>query len=447
MKIFLYCQHVLGMGHFFRALEICSALKEHDVVLVTGGSPVDAQFPDHVREIRLPPLMMDSSFKGIYSPESGKSVEGAKSERKAFLHRYFKDEKPDLFIVELYPFGRKAFRFELDPLLEDIKYGRLPPCKVVCSLRDILVEKEDVDAYETRVVKTLNRYFDALLIHSDPEVLRLDSTFSRVRELSIPVYYTGFVSAMPDNAAVLRYKEMKSKDSMAPNDTMCNCAMACNDVMAPKDSSFEDVFSSIKTITASVGGGSVGHELLFAVVQAVELMNRSDIRLNVFTGPFMDEAHVASLKQHNCSNITIERFSSDFLNGLAASDLSISMAGYNTCMNILAAGVPALVWPFGENREQRLRAELFSRNYPIEILTNNDLTPSTLAEKIVQQLQSFDNPAVQGRAEWRDRSQFDFSGAVIHRYKSHSVDLTGAETSARLIEGLVDFVGYHENDD
>ena len=54
----------------------------------------------------------------------------------------------------------------------------------------------------------------------------------------------------------------------------------------------------------------------------------------------------------------VSRFTSDFLSYLAAADLSVSMAGYNTCMNVLASRVPSLVWPFAQNREQRLRAEV-----------------------------------------------------------------------------------------
>ena len=32
----------------------------------------------------------------------------------------------DLFIMDLYPFGRKAFRFELDPILHAIREKKLP---------------------------------------------------------------------------------------------------------------------------------------------------------------------------------------------------------------------------------------------------------------------------------------------------------------------------------
>ena len=55
MKILIYCQHVLGIGHLFRTIEICKALHHHDVLLVTGGPPVETALPRHVREFRLRP--------------------------------------------------------------------------------------------------------------------------------------------------------------------------------------------------------------------------------------------------------------------------------------------------------------------------------------------------------------------------------------------------------
>ena len=66
MKILFYCQHVLGIGHLFRSLAICRALAPHPVMLVTGGSRVDAPLPPNVREAALPPLMMDADFSRLY---------------------------------------------------------------------------------------------------------------------------------------------------------------------------------------------------------------------------------------------------------------------------------------------------------------------------------------------------------------------------------------------
>ena len=197
MKIVLYCQHVLGIGHFFRSMELCRALSGHEVIFLAGGARVAAPMPDHVRMVTLPGLMMDSGFKRMYATDPLKTVDQVKAARKKFLWEVMAKERPDVLIVELYPFGRKAFRFELDPLLTGIRDGRLPSCRVICSLRDILVEKTDVDAYEHRVVKTLNHGFDALWIHADPRLVRLDETFSRVKAISVPVVYTGFITPKP----------------------------------------------------------------------------------------------------------------------------------------------------------------------------------------------------------------------------------------------------------
>jgi predicted glycosyltransferase len=189
MKIAVYCQHVLGIGHLFRAIEICKALAGHDVILITGGPRIEKTLPDHIREFRLPALQMDNEFKGLYSTEPHVTLERLKERRQALLLSFFKEEIPDIFIVELYPFGRKAFRYELDPVLEAIRTGRLPDCGVMCSVRDILVEKEDQEKHELRAATILNRYFDAVLVHADPNLVELGKTFFHLDHIAIPVIY------------------------------------------------------------------------------------------------------------------------------------------------------------------------------------------------------------------------------------------------------------------
>ena len=82
MKIVFYCQHVLGLGHFFRTREICEKLKDHDVILVSGGERPDLPLPGHVREVRLSGLMMDEDFKNMFSTEKGKHIETVKRSGK-----------------------------------------------------------------------------------------------------------------------------------------------------------------------------------------------------------------------------------------------------------------------------------------------------------------------------------------------------------------------------
>jgi predicted glycosyltransferase len=59
------------------------------------------------------------------------------------------------------------------------------------------------------------------------------------------------------------------------------------------------------------------------------------------------------------------------------------MGGYNTTMNLLAARVPrALIWPFGQNREQELRVGRLKGRAPFHLLADDDLVPEALAKRI-----------------------------------------------------------------
>jgi predicted glycosyltransferase len=378
VKIVFYCQHVLGIGHFFRSLEICRALDRHEVILVTGGTDVNVSLPRQVSEVRLPALGMDRDFKGLRA-SGGEDLETIRQIRRERILSVFDTERPELFLIELYPFGRKAFRFEIDPVLEAMAAGRLPPCGVVCSVRDILVEKEEQRRHETRAVDMLNRYFDAVLVHADPKLIRLEETFGRLSEISVPLIYTGFITPMP--AADSR-KRIRSALGLADRDRL---------------------------IVASAGGGSVGAPLLEAAVVAfgrLGLLNAS--RLLVFTGPFLPEEDFDRLRHMAGEGVAVERFTPDFLDVLAAADLSVSMAGYNTTMNLLAAQVPALVWPFGQNREQRLRSERLESLGALRILRDEELAPAALAACMEGMLMRPGRPSVE-------------------------LDLNGAQTTARWI--------------
>ncbi|OGQ88918.1 MAG: hypothetical protein A2464_02645 [Deltaproteobacteria bacterium RIFOXYC2_FULL_48_10] len=138
-----------------------------------------------------------------------------------------------------------------------------------------------------------------------------------------------------------------------------------------------------RLITASVGGGNVGAPLLKAVVQACrEVLSGKNLLLRAFTGPYMDQKDQDDLKSFENDRIRIEEFTPDFISLLGASDLSVSMAGYNTCMNIVAAKVPALVRPFDQNREQWDRAVKLAGFAPITLLKDQDLEPAILAQRM-----------------------------------------------------------------
>lgn len=358
MKVSFYCQHVLGIGHFHRSLEICKALAAHHrTTLILGGPPVTVD-DKSIQTVLLPGLEMDPEFQALTPCDPAMSLNEVQEKRREMLFVHLQEEQPDVLITELYPFGRKAFRFELDPLLAAIRTGLLPKCICCSSVRDILVEKTDGrEKFERKAVQTLNSYFDGVLVHADPEIITLDTTFTHLADIRIPIRYTGFVTRSGTGAANHRIRERLK--------------------LSPMD----------KLIVASIGGGNVGSELLLAVVKAfANLRSDHPAHLQLFCGPYCDEHSFQQLKKCSRANVGVERFTNRFPAWLETADLSISMAGYNTCMNLLQAGIPALVYPYKQNREQRLRAEKLGVKATISVLDDNDLAPEALAGHMHRQL-------------------------------------------------------------
>ena len=357
MKIIFYCQYVWGIGHLFRSLELVRALADHDVVLVAGGRKVDVRLPDHVTLVRLPGLYMDEQFTTLIPEEDGKTVDDIQRARKDILFSLFEKHRPDALMIELYPFGRTKFGFELQPLLDGIRQGRFGEIKVVCSLRDILVEKKNPLVYEERVLNLLNTYFDLLLIHADDQLLALDETFSRMDDIRIPAVYTGFVAP---KASVNAGRQLRRDLGIT---------------------------SEEKLIVVSAGGGRSGYPLLSNILDAYHLMNNSTrIRIEMFSGPFRDPTEFKKLTAKAVDGIRIRHFTQRFLDYLSAADLSVSLAGYNTCMNLLATRVPALVFPYSKQREQPIRVEKIKNFIPMKILRDKDIEPVQLSRYIQKML-------------------------------------------------------------
>lgn len=367
-RLLFYCQHVLGMGHMVRSREIVKSLGEFDVWFLNGGEPVEGfAFPPGVRLVQLPAIRSDAGFRGIDADER------IQDQRREILLRLLEEVDPDVVVIEMFPFGRRKFAFELVPLLEEIR-RRGGRTKVVSSVRDILVSKRDQARHEEQACRLLNEYFDLVLVHSDPRFQQLGETFPRAGDLRCRVEYTGFVTeaAEPPPARVI----------------------------------------------ASAGGGRIGFPLLDAAVRACrEIGGAPRHELEVFTGPYLPEDEFQALAgtAAECPWIRVERYAPDFVRRLGSADLLISMAGYNTCMNILTTGVRALVLPFtgNQNEEQSIRARKLAGLGCLSILDPDGLQPEALGARIRQEL----------RAARRG------TGAAL--------DLGGAANSARLLSEVL----------
>ncbi|EKV01194.1 putative glycosyl transferase [Leptolyngbya sp. PCC 7375] len=355
MKTLLfYCQHILGIGHLIRSMAIAHGLtKDFKVYFVNGGEVIqDFPVPAGVEVINLPALKTDANFRELQVPDGFTDVESTLEYRRDRLLEVCDRIRPAVVMVELFPFGRRRFSTELIPLLERAKdHG----AKITCSLRDIVVTKQDQERHEAKVCKLMNRYFDQLLIHGDPEFLPLENSFSRVNDLDCEVHYTGYV--VPD----------------------------VDRQFTPKTESDPPM------ILASVGGGRFGHELLQCVAEASQLLeNKIPHHIQMFTGPFSPDDVYKRLQTMaaNRSNLTVQRYTPDLLSYMAKADLSISMAGYNTTLNILQTGVRAMQLPFtgNDDQEQRLRSTRLEDLGVVNVINPDDLAPIFFSLKVMKAL-------------------------------------------------------------
>lgn len=356
-KLLFYCQHVLGMGHFIRGAEIVRGLKDFEVYFLNGGEIVPGfELPVTVEVINLPPIKADAEFRDIYAADESANLDQIKAARREQILAEFNRIKPDILMIELFPFGRLKFAFELIPLLDRVEAsGR--SAKVVCSLRDILVSKREQRQFEEDACRIVNHYFNLLLVHSDPKFQRLDETFPKAAEITCPIRYTGFV-------------------------TQKSCGI--EDVAA-------DASGGKKEILISIGGGRVGVELIDCAIDAGELIaSKFSHRMSIFTGPYLPDAEFARLEARigKLPEVEMRRYTTEFIARLRWADLSVSMAGYNTCMNLIATGARAIVYPFtgNNNQEQTIRAEKLQRLGIVDVISGRELAPQVLAAKIIEAL-------------------------------------------------------------
>lgn len=384
-KVMFYCQYLAGMGHLVRSTEIIRSLvKEFQVCFVNGGRPISGfEFPAAVEVIHLPPILEEEGKLAAVDPLQ--SIEEVKQIRTQQLLQIFEHFRPDCLMIECFPFSKHKLKFELLPLLDRAKTVDTP---VVCSLRDLIMTQTlSATTWAKRYDKVrdlVNRYFDLVLVHSDPQLQQLEEQFPQIDQLNCEVYYTGYV------AQSLPRSPLSNEEA-------------------------ETLAHPTPMIVASAGGGKFGYELLHAVAIASAILEPTlPHRFQLFTGPFMPDKQVAQLQSLSNSRLSVHRYTPHLLEYLKQADLSISLGGYNTTMNILRTGVRSLVFPAASEEqtgEQTIRARKLSERGVLSVLEVEDLQPDRLAETIVSCLQQ----------------------APV----SHTFDLDGAEKAALRLKALL----------
>lgn len=361
--VLLYGQHLLGLGHAMRTARLARALVAagERVVVVQGGLPVPEAAVPGAATVLLPPLAAaDDAASALARPDGTPPDPAYLAARRDQLLGLAAQLDPGVVILDLFPFGRHALATELAPLVlwladERRRRGRAGP-RLVVSLRDVLVSKRQQAWYELAVLAVASQWVDRILVHGDPDLLPLDRTFCLAARLADRLVYTGYLAAPAPGEPVAPHGE----------------------------------------VVVSAGGGRVGAALLEAALAARALSRVAAARpWRLLTGPYLPrtaraglEARLAGLSSlGGRPAVVLETFRPALARWLQGAALSVSQAGYNTVLDVLTSGVPAVVVPYeGSGDEQPTRARALATRGLLTVVDEGPDLPARLAAAMDQAL-------------------------------------------------------------
>ncbi len=343
MTCLIWVQSLLGSGHLRRALALAGALARdgQHVVLANGGPPSAWSLPGGVELVQLPTITSgDTEFSTLVQADSRPVDEALWSGRRQLLLDLVTRHRPRALLTEMFPFGRRAFRAELVPLLD---LAREQGALILASVRDVLVTKHDPAKYAW-MLDLAQRQYDVVLVHGDPELFPFGLSFPYADELGAQVCYTGFVLNEPDPQPV----------------------------------------ADAPAVLVSAGGGAVGASLLEAAIEARPLTRFSAAPWLLVGGANLPPGHHPHLARRLASGMELAGHRRDLPGLIAGAQVSVSQAGYNTVAEGLAGGARMVLVPFaaGSEDEQTRRAARLAELGLALHLPEHDLGPAVLAAAI-----------------------------------------------------------------
>lgn len=392
IKVCIYSHDTFGLGHLRRNLAIADQLlrseQRFEVWLLTG-SPVIRQWdlPAGLHVQPLPPVVKTGADR-YASRIPGQMFGLTKGYREALIVRLLQEERPDVFLVDHAPAGMNG---ELLSALALIR-NEMPGTRTVLGLRDILDSPAAVRKVwqEQEVQDLIEHAYDDVLVYGSEGLFDVVSAYGLTPTIARRTRYCGYIVGRGRwDALAARTRGPLCWDSRCAGD--------------------------LPVVLVTAGGGGDGFFLMDAYLRSLELSRSRGFHSVIVTGPLMPPELRARLQARadRCEDVQLVSFTTDLMPSVRAASLVVSMAGYNTSVELLAARKSAIVVPRSMPREeQRLRASLLSKLGLVRCVEPAGDLAERLAELVPQALSA--PPADDG--SWA------------------SVDLRGAE---RVVEHLV----------
>jgi predicted glycosyltransferase len=348
----IYSQDGMGLGHMRRTFNVAREVLAKDPewsILVVSDSPAAPFFAPlpGMDYLKLPTVVKTGS-KSWVAGGLGLEMDETVRLRSRLIVQAFVAFRPDVVLVDHMPVGASG---ELAPLLH--RASELgSPTRLLLGLRDVLDAPDVIRDVWTQqgAYAHLPRY-DAVLVYGSREIFDAASAYNLGPYARRLVYCNYVVS--PDANQALARGQIGADDPL---------------------------------VAFMGGGGADAFPVADAFLRALPLVRREvPVRAAVLVGPNLPAAQRVQLAARGAvHDVAVSDGYGDALPWLQQSSAVVTMAGYNTLTEALAARRKALAVPRpGPSFEQRIRARLFADRRLIAQLEPEGLTPERLADGLL----------------------------------------------------------------
>jgi len=389
LKVLLYSHDSVGLGHLRRNLAIARAIAAtfpNARILILTGSPCEKQFklPDNTDLIKIPSISKDHEGRYVTRNFSG-SLEDTLAFRSKMILEAFQLFEPTLVIMDHQLTGLMGEGLDM------LRKAKEKGVQTIFGLRDIKDSPEVVRRnWGTDNNRwAMNECYDRICVYGMQEVFDPRAEYAPFLDKVKQIDFTGYI--------VPRFKKPSKK------------------ILPGKR----------EKVLVTFGGGSDGARWAERYLDALAT-GSAHWDSHIITGPLMPAANRRQIraqakKLEPLGSVHVYRFHRNVPALLRQVDAVVSMAGYNSCVEILQSDVPAVLLPRSfPRKEQLIRATRFTELGWAKMIAEVDSDPHHLFAAVESALAS-------------------------PRAMRPAADLNGLDTLCRIIAEQLQTAGLTEN--
>jgi predicted glycosyltransferase len=357
MRVAMYWHNGRSLGHTAETAKVAHALAggvpHLSLAGVTGAYRGLDLLPAAMDVFKLPSYADYDLAAGWHATaRQGVTVERLFAMRTELIDVFLRHYAPHILLVNHLPYGAAQ---ELAPALTRAPIGRR-----VLTLRGVLFDREKTNGeyFSPASTRWIDQHFDAIYVHTDPRVFRLEEYYTVPPVLRERIRYLGYLAEESGVDRTTARREL----GLEPGERL---------------------------IVASMGGGQGTLPIWLAIVAALDSLRDRFDRAVVVTGPYLEADDGADLRARvaDLSWLELHSYVSGLPAWMSACDLFLGAAGSSTLGEILAARCNAVVIPRQVREpEQRIHAQILAGRNLVRLCDLPDLLSGRLAPVLAQAL-------------------------------------------------------------